>query len=191
MREAWQAGSKAHINARGEEVPVPFQGGVVSMVPIVKWHDVERALDPLFRGLLDALLDCPPYHAGDQSPIPDEKGVYLFTDAGVHLYVGRARKFRGRWNSHTRASSGSEAASFAFNIARQEFATVIAGMPVAPKRRGLLEHQQFQPLFTAAKARVRGMEFRRVPIPDDNVEAIFEVYVALKLQTPFNNFQTH
>jgi hypothetical protein len=35
------------------------------------------------------------------------------------------------------------------------------------------------------------MEFRCVTIPDDGVEAIFEVYVANKLQTPFNNFRTH
>jgi hypothetical protein len=191
MSDASQVGAKTYINARGERVPLPFQGGMVSMVPIIKWHDVERTLDPLFAELLEALLKCPPYHAGDPSPIADEKGVYLFTDAGVHLYVGRARKFRGRWNGHTRASSSSASASFAFNIAKREFASVIAGMTIAPQRRGLSENPEFRPLFTAAKARVRAMEFRRVPILDDNVEAIFEVYAALKLQTPFNDFQTH
>jgi hypothetical protein len=35
------------------------------------------------------------------------------------------------------------------------------------------------------------MEFRHVTILDDGVEAIFEVYIANKLRTPFNTFKTH
>lgn len=44
--------------------------------------------------------------------------------------------------------------------------------------------------FEAEIANVRAMEFRIVRIDDDRVAAVFEIYAATVLGTPWNSFAT-
>lgn len=181
-----------------------FEGEVVSKAPLVGSRFVSmeptqgvvawRAIEQKLPSLLDSLVACPPYRAGDKPPITHGRGVYLFTEAGTHLYVGQTRDFHRRWNDHTRPSSRENSAPFAFNIAKRA-----AGLPTGT-RLSLAAHPEFRPHFASAKARVRTMEFRYVEIPalpdgrDDAVTStMFEVYAAVVLGTEgdFNDFSTH
>jgi hypothetical protein len=45
--------------------------------------------------------------------------------------------------------------------------------------------------FKRAKTRVSAMEFRAVEEPNQNRQALLEIYCAITLETPFNDFGTH
>jgi len=42
-----------------------------------------------------------------------------------------------------------------------------------------------------AKERIRGMEYRYVEEADQNRQALLEIYCAVVLATPYNDFGTH
>jgi hypothetical protein len=50
---------------------------------------------------------------------------------------------------------------------------------------------EFAEAFTAAKARIREMEYRYVEETDQNRQALLEIYSAVVLATPYNDFGTH
>ena len=74
-----------------------------------------EALDPKLQRLvaMAAVRD------GNLPPSMPKSGVYLFSEKGEHLYVGRSNDFRGRYGLHCRNSAGHNAASFAFKLARR------------------------------------------------------------------------
>jgi len=49
----------------------------------------------------------------------------------------------------------------------------------------------FAASFEAAKERIRGMEYRYVEELDQNRQALLEIYCAIALATPHNDFGTH
>jgi hypothetical protein len=55
----------------------------------------------------------------------------------------------------------------------------------------LLADSAFMDAFRSAKERVRAMEFRAVEEPDQTRQALLEVYCAITLKTPHNDFGTH
>jgi hypothetical protein len=91
-----------------------------------EWQEVVAGL-PRY---LEALLACEAFGRGPgRKPPPLEHGVYLFTEAGRPLYVGRcglteraAKKgaghsnFRTRLAGHSRPSSGHNQATFASRL---------------------------------------------------------------------------
>ncbi len=118
--------------------------------------------------------------------LPANEGVYVLYERGEPMYVGRSDKLADRLLSHGRPSSGSESATFAFNLARAEcdsFATM--------SRQDLLRDEEFIQRFDSAKERVRRMEVRVVGLADPIEQTIFEVYVHMELATPFNSFDNH
>jgi hypothetical protein len=141
--------------------------------------------------LLDALLACPPYKAGVRPAVPHNAGVYLFTENGRHLYVGRTRNCNARLGQHTRVSPKENSAPFAFNLAKR--AAQKTGVHAIGTRLAVSAREEFDALFRAAKAQVRAMEFRFVPIDDPALSTIFEVYASIALGTEgeFNLFETH
>ena len=153
---------------------------------------VER-LHPSF----DALMSCPPVTGG---AIPDyhvakgekAKGVYLFTEDGQHLYVGRSNRLLQRYKNHWMANKTEREAAFAFKLARKatgfETATYQKG---DGSRKGLALNPIFIDAFTQAKARIREMEYRWVIEPHPTTQCLLEIYVATVLGTPFNDFDTH
>jgi len=143
----------------------------------------------------------------DNRPPKGQRGVYVFTERGKHLYVGRTgitarsragggppiTSFRHRFDQHTQPGRPPGAASFANRLMRK-----------AAKRRGIeipgdwwknrkAEGAEACGLFRAAKTRIGAMECRVVAFDDDLKgvrSSIAEIYVHTQLQTRFNDFST-
>jgi hypothetical protein len=58
-------------------------------------------------------------------------------------------------------------------------------------RERLLNDQEFVNSFRRAKERVRAMEFRAVEETDQTKQALLEIYCAITLKTPHNDFGVH
>jgi hypothetical protein len=129
---------------------------------------------------------------GDNLPKAMPKaGVYLFTEGRQHLYVGRSKKLRQRLSDHFRMSSGENNAAFAFKMARVDTRRLRASYGPVGSREALMEDGAFRASFEKAKERIRRMEVRFVEEPDPVRQAVLEVYVAVVLKTPYNDFDTH
>ena len=155
-------------------------------------------MDPTFESYIrdldlkvDQLLGARP-HAFTTLPrgVP-KSGVYLFTDAGRHLYVGRSNRIRGRLGSHCKESSRHNAASLAFRIARERTGHIKASYSSKGSRAALCELPEFFAAFRDAKAYLRSLEIRFVEEPHQTRQALLEIYAAVRLQTPYNDFATH
>ena len=118
--------------------------------------------------------------------LPASKGIYVLYERGRPMYVGRSDNLADRLLEHGQPSGGSETATFAFNMAKQEFPGATSMM-----RKNLQKDKRFQLLFDAAKERVRKMEVRVVGVADPIEQTIFEVYTHLELQTRYNSFENH
>ena len=120
------------------------------------------------------------------------KCIYLFSENGQPLYVGRTRKLRQRLRQHSIPSAPHNQAVFAFRLARQATGRLKASYTGEGRRAALAnEDQEFAAAFTQAKARVRSMEVRYVEEKDPLRQSLLEIYVAIVLKTPYNDFNTH
>lgn len=151
---------------------------------------------------LEALLACEAFGRGPgREPPPREHGVYLFTEAGRDLYVGRcglteraARKgaghsnFRTRLAGHTRPSSGHNQATFAWRLTVEAVEGRWEDLPTT--RLALGRDSRFLQEFIWQKERVTAMDFRVVAIADDFESYVFEPYAAMVLGTPYNSWAT-
>jgi hypothetical protein len=118
-------------------------------------------------------------------------GVYLFSEAGVHLYVGRSDNIRGRLGLHSRACSAYGQATFATCLAK-EVSGLVANYQIRrihPTHFG--NQQAFRDAFVAAKTRIRAMEIRVVEEADPVSQALLEIYAAVVLSTKYNDFSNH
>ena len=138
--------------------------------------------------LLDRLLraeDC------SASP-PKTHGVYLFSERGKPMYVGRTGKtaraikkghghsnFKTRRAGHTYARHNS--GTYAYRLALDSFEKG-GGVP-DPTREANCANNAFMTHFRAQCARIKAMEFRVVPIECDALAAVFEVYASTILDT--------
>jgi hypothetical protein len=162
----------------------------------------EETLDCL-PTYLDQLLASPVYGRGPgRTRAPKSHGVYLFTEEGTHLYVGRcglterARKagagfsnFRTRLAGHSCPSSAHNQATFAWRLTFEALGAAANQMPVTT-RAELQAHQPFREEFLRQKLRVTEMDFRIVEIADDFQSYMFEAYSASHLNTPHNRWAT-
>lgn len=55
----------------------------------------------------------------------------------------------------------------------------------------LVKDPIFAEAFTKAKERIRSMDLRFVEEPHPLSQALLEIYVAVSLQTVYNDFRTH
>jgi hypothetical protein len=132
------------------------------------------AMNPKFAALvetlapkLEQLLAMPPLAYGTLPRDMPKSGVYLFTEAGRHLYVGRSNALRGRYGRHCRPGATYQQAAFAFLLARNVTGrTVATYRPGEGSRAGLMLDPGFAAAFTAAKERIRVMEYRYVEEAD-------------------------
>jgi hypothetical protein len=138
-------------------------------------------------------------------PPADQHGVYLFTEDGRHLYVGRtglteraqrsgsagSSSFLTRLTAHVKRDPGS--ASFAWRLAMERAeAEVAAGhrQALAATRKARVKDPDLLRLFRDAQERVAAMDFRAVEISDERLAYVFELYAAWVLETPYNSFAT-
>jgi hypothetical protein len=83
-------------------------------------------MDPKFGTLVEALapkleklLNMAPLGYGTLPGTMPKSGVYLFTENGQHLYVGRSNVLRSRHGRHCRPGATHRQAAFAFQLARE------------------------------------------------------------------------
>lgn len=154
-------------------------------------NDVFMAHVESLPGLLDQLLTMTPVGAYPPPKSMPTHGVYLFSEAEVHLYVGRSNRLRKRMCDHARASSPGTKSAFAFQLAREATGKITASYKVEGSRKELMKDQLFVAEFVKAKQRVAQMDLRYVEIIDPVRQTLFEVYAAMTLKTPYNSFDNH
>jgi predicted GIY-YIG superfamily endonuclease len=147
-----------------------------------------ETLHPTFERLRTSSPSCP-------SSLPKsmpEAGIYLFSEGDQHLYVGRSNCLRTRIRNHCRPGSTQHQAAFAIKLARK--ATGKTKASYKPDENGLkqlMENVAFKAAFAAAKQRISKMDVRFVAEADPTIQALLEMYAAVVLNTPFNDFDTH
>lgn len=83
-------------------------------------------------------------------------------------------------------------AAFAFKLARQVTGSLKATyMKGAGSRKHLAASADFIEAFTASKARIKNMEYRWVEETNPTCQCLLEIYTAVVLGTPYNDFDTH
>jgi hypothetical protein len=131
----------------------------------------------------------PTFGTGDKMV---ERGIYLFTENGKHLYVGRSNRLLARYKNHWGPLKTEREAAFAFRLARETTGFMKAAYKKgAGSRKELVLDPKFNAAFTSAKARIRAMEYRWVEETDPTCQCLLEVYAAVMLETPYNDFDTH
>jgi hypothetical protein len=151
------------------------------------FHQLVDRLEPKYR----ALMAMAPVRYSNLPRQMPERGVYLFSEGDQHLYVGRTNRIRQRLAGHCRPSSNHFSATFAFRLARQETGLLKAAYSPKGSRGDLVTDLTFGPAFVRAKARIADMDLRFVEEADPVCQALLEIYVAVTLKTPFNDFDNH
>jgi hypothetical protein len=120
------------------------------------------------------------------------RGVYRFTEAGNHLYVGRSNRLLARYRNHWMSNKTEREAVFAFKLAREATGFTKATYKKGPgSRKGLALDAGFITAFSAAKSRIKEMDYRWVEETDPTCQCLLEIYAAVTLGTPYNDFDTH
>ncbi len=151
-----------------------------------------------FRNIVDRIEETFQALIQTSSILPTElprdlpkRGIYLFSEAQKHLYVGRTDNLRRRIQDHCRPGSNHNKATFAFRLARHETGMTKASYSPAGSRQNLELDPVFGPVFAESKARIRAMHLRFVEEEDATRQALLEIYAATVLHTPFNDFENH
>lgn len=146
-----------------------------------------ESLEPTFQKLISSK----PVKFDQLPSLMPERGIYLFSDEDSHLYVGRTNRLRNRLRAHCSTISTHNTAAFAFRIARHKTGRLRASYRKEGSRASLMQDEDFAAEFRAAKQRISEMNIRYVEETDPIRQTLLEVYVAVVLQTPFNDFDNH
>lgn len=144
------------------------------------------------RPAIEKLLRMQPANRGSLPLSMPGAGVYLLSERGRHLYVGRSNNIRGRLARHCRPGATHRMAAFAFRLAREDTCNLRASYRRDDgSREALMQDATFAAAFKASKVRIGRMEIRFVEEADPTRQALLEIYVAVVLQTPYNDFDNH
>ncbi|HEX9871747.1 MAG TPA: GIY-YIG nuclease family protein [Candidatus Tectomicrobia bacterium] len=116
-------------------------------------------------------------------------GIYLFSEGGLPLYVGRTNNLKKRLQYHVRSNHNQ--ATFAFLLARHETGRLKATYRRQGSRPDLLNERRFRVAFDAARKRVRMMEVRFIGETDPIKQALLEIFTALQTRARYNDFDNH
>lgn len=139
----------------------------------------------------DTLVQMPPVKYSALPRAMPARGIYLFSEGSRHLYVGRTNRMRQRLAGHCRPSSTHFSATFAFRIAREMTGNLKATYATKGSRASLVGDESFAPAFALAKSRLAAMDLRFVEETNPVRQALLEIYVAVLLETPYNDFDNH
>lgn len=142
-------------------------------------------------GLLDKLLAAEPVRVSESPSSLPACGVYVLSENGTHLYVGRSDRLRARMRDHGNASSAQTKSAFAFRLAREATGQTKASYRPKGSRKDLMKDPTFSAEFVKAKARIALMDMRCIEVSDPMRQAMLEMYAALELKTPYNSFGNH
>lgn len=156
--------------------------------------------------MLDELLASEVFDA-DRRPPTAQHGIYLFSEGGAHLYVGRTgitarsrakggtpvTSFRHRFDQHIQPGRPPGASSFANRLLLERATAVGLAVPDDwwESRNGATS--AVYDVYKAAKARIGAMDCRVVAFNDDIKgvrSTLAEVFVHVQLGTPYNDFLT-
>ena len=140
---------------------------------------------------VDALVGMPPVQYASLPKQLPQRGIYLFSDGQRHLYVGRTNRLRQRLAGHCVPSSTHFSATFAFRLAREETGLVKATYTPEGSRAQLVKDPAFNAAFAQAKTRLRSLDIRFVEESEPVRQALLEIYAAVLLRTPYNDFDNH
>jgi hypothetical protein len=144
-----------------------------------KFRQMVESLHPAFKRLTAGA----PHTKGADLP---KKGVYFFKEKDKPIYVGRSNNIPRRLGNHTQPKSTTSVARL---IARKDLGLQSDYRKGAKDR--ILSHPKYGPAVEDAKKRIMAMEFRAVEETDQTKQALLEVYCAVVLQTPYNDFGNH
>ena len=144
-----------------------------------------NSLDASYR----ALVKMKPVAIGGMPKNMPTRGIYLFSEGKKHLYVGRSNKLNKRPSRHC---GTYRMAAFAFRLAREATGFVKPSYKSGDEsRNGLMKNPRFVREFNKAKSRIRKMDLRFVEEKDQTRQALLEIYCAVALKAPYNDFNTH
>jgi len=136
-----------------------------------------------------ALVKMKPVTIGRMPKDMPTQGIYLFSEGKNHLYVGRSNKLHKRPLRHC---GTHRMAAFAFRLAREATGLVKPSYRSGSgSRNGLMTNPKFVREFNKAKDRIRKMDLRFVEESDQTRQALLEIYCAVALKAPYNDFNTH
>ncbi len=149
-----------------------------------KFKAVVDGLDTKFR----SLMAMTPVQAEDVPTGTPTGGVYLFTENGRAMYVGRTRRnLRDRIREHF---GPADDCPFAWRLAREA-----TGRMRTYKKEGsrtaLLQNRRFVRAYEAAKVRIAAMHVQYVEETDPLRQALLEIYVTVATGAKHNDFDTH
>lgn len=153
-------------------------------------------MNPQFAALIESLnskfellMSMPPVTVDTAPKDTPKGGIYLFTSAGCHLYVGRTkRSIKDRLKDHV---STADDCPFAWHLARDATNNRIASYKSEGSRKHLLSQSSFRKAYESAKQDIRMMEVRYVGEPEPLKQALLEIYVAIATKARHNDFDTH
>jgi predicted GIY-YIG superfamily endonuclease len=141
-----------------------------------RFSEAVQSLETAF----DRLMSMPPTHiCGISRNMPEKEGVYLLSCGSEHLYVGRSKRLFARLKSH--CHDKRKGAPLAFALARER--TDLEG-----KRKALLANSRFFSAYQKAKREISTMDLRFVEEKNSLRQILLEIYVAVALRTPHNDF---
>ena len=115
----------------------------------------------------------------------DFKGLYIFYKDDSPFYVGISQKVIGRLLQHVKGTN-HHSASFAYKIGKANYLKANPNLRnVARKGVNFSDHVQ------PAQGWLMQQKVAIIPIEDSTERYLFEVYCAMKLRTPYNDFETH
>lgn|SRR6185369_9775475 len=152
-----------------------------------RFAEYVESLEPSFR----RLIAMQPVRVTDIPRDAPRSGVYLFSEGARHLYVGRTDRLRRRLQEHCQPSSRHNSAPFAFRLAREITKQLVASYVTEGSRQSLAADPSFRAAFVQAKEQIRQMDVRWVEEPDALKQALLEIYSAVVLQAPYNDFRNH
>ena len=131
--------------------------------------------------LLKELNRQPLINRSELAGVP-KSGIYVFYENDKPLYVGRSNRIKERIQEHGRPSSDHYSATFAILLTKEK--RNIKGKVA----RDILSKD---PEYLRAKSRVANMKVKIIDIEDQILQALFEIFVHLELNTKYNDFRTH
>jgi hypothetical protein len=127
-----------------------------------------------------------------RAEIPKEceyPGVYVLSERGKWLYVGRSRNVRARVLLHSQPGRKWNA-PFAFLLAREATLSWQPSYRPVGSRKHLLANKAFLAAFVEQAQRIACMDVRLVRVDDPVTQALLEIYSSTVLATPYNDFKT-
>jgi hypothetical protein len=158
-------------------------------------HNPSNMKDPFdiiidrVRSKFDELVDSPKHNISRLPKLLPKSGIYLFSEGGQTLYVGRTNNLRNRLQYHIRNNHNQ--ATFAFLLARHETGNMKASYKPEGSRKHLLTDPCFRNAFDLARNRIQRMDVQFVEEEDPIRQTLLEVFTAFETNAEFNDFDNH